>query len=283
MFSGLVDSFHSGVNRILISGALTGTPYTGNTAVAEHWYARHDRLGEYGGTFCKQATDVYDILDKALSGSILQDQDYSGANSGALGAYYTGAEIILSGSYAMLQETIEKGGMLDPDIAKLFYGYAWFIRWSMEKGEFTPPGTVPNTTFFTGSGEFQSGDAALLYGLLKTGLDVMVKGMTTTEGYIYETTVVDQASGPFAAKVPQSILETLGKASTIDTTFYPLTQAVFNTVTGRFDYGGYYPVNAIDTAAPADLTGIAYSLAKVYKYIHPLFPIPDATGLARSV
>ena len=109
--------------------------------------------------------------------------------------------------------------------------------------------------------------AERFYGLFKTGLYTLVKGMTTPACSMLEATIVNGDVGPFEPLVPTKIIDALAMGCKLNKELYlPLAQAVFNTLTGNYSVNGIYwtdPLKSNNNAGTEDL--ISRKWVRLYK------------------
>ena len=238
--------------------ALTGLrTYTG-VPVVQDWYMPYNRYGKYFGSFTRQLIDSYDYIYKAqTTASGVTYSGVSGLDVNTLNWYFTGIEYALDVGFSGTSELILKNGILEPGIADTVYAYGWYAATLHEHLMYKDEYTLTHSMLHTA--EHDHSKAETYYGLFKTGLYTLIKGMTTTYGTMLESTIVDGEIGPFDSNVPTKIIDLLAIGCKLNKELYlPLAQAVFNTITGNYSVDGRYwidPFKANKNAGTEDVIG----------------------------
>jgi hypothetical protein len=255
-WSGVADAI------VRMPMAVTDTRTNNGFPVVQHWYNPYNRYGTYAGSLSKQIIDcceyLYEAQYYAHSGVTWNGTPGTDVKTLATGIRYV--TDVLSTAYDGFKQTVMRGGILDQNTADLLYGYGWYAKNYAARNSYI-------TGFNTGS---SIPDYVVQFsGIFHTGLYTLIKGMTTTNGDILETQIVNGDQGPFEVKVPAKILGALSVACELDKAKYlPLTQAVFNTIKNRYSSDGFYyldPLKSVDLAGYEDT--ISPYLVKLYKSI----------------
>lgn len=239
------------------SDALNGTRTFTGLPVVQSWYMPYNRYGTYLGSICRQFIDCYEYLMESHHNAInVSWNGLSGMDVAAQDWYFSGIEYMLNTAYSGVSNVIMRNGYLEPEIADTIYCYGWYAanvhHHHQHKDMYLTSAMHMHDNTSTSHpllGKFS--------GLFMTGLYSLVKGMTTRNATMYETTIINGEHGPFTPKVPTKIFDILAVGCKLDKTAYlPLAQAVFNTVTGNYSVSGVYwkdPTKRDPSAGQEDL------------------------------
>jgi len=261
-----IQAVWSGVSTAMdrMPDAINGTRTINGNEVVQHWYMPYNRYGRYAGSLVNQLINCYEHLKNAqtTTGGLTWSST-PGLDVKTLASGFRYIEDTLYTAYPGFSETIARGGMLDEYTSDLLYGYGWY---SVNK---TAHDTIVSTYNPLLNGVVVNDYRSIFSGLFSTGLRVLVKGMTTINGDILETVIVDGDQGPFNPSTPSRIFNTLGIACQLNKReFLPLAQAVFNTVKNNYGAGGYYYLDPLKSTADMGAEeSIIRPLVKLYKSI----------------
>lgn len=252
--------------------ALTGIKtYTG-VPVVQSWYLTYNRYGRYLGSVTRQLIDCYDYIYEAqLNASGVTLSGNLGMDVSTLDWYFSGIEYALNAGFNGTSELILKNGVIEPELADTIYAYGWYAERAHEHFSYVDSYRVTGHNHDSQLETLSSGHnhdtAQKFYGLFKTGLYTLVKGMTTPACSMLEATLVNGNVGPFEPLVPTKIIDALAMGCKLNKELYlPLAQAVFNTITGNYSVNGMYwadPLKSNNNAGTEDL--ISRKWVRLYK------------------
>jgi hypothetical protein len=260
-----------------LRNAVTGLrTYTG-IPVVQSWYMPYNRYGTYLGSVSKQLIDCYDYIYTAqINASGVSLSGNPGMDVSTLYWYFSGIQYALDAGYSGIYETVARNGILEPAMADTIYAYGWFAEKAHNHFTYVDHYRMTGHSTYGHSheaememlaSEHDHSTAEKFYGLFKTGLYTLVKGMTTTNSSMIEATIVNGDIGPFEPKVPTKIIDALAIGCKLNKDLYlPLAQAVFNTLTGNYSVNGMYwkdPLKSLKNAGNEDV--ISSKFVKLYK------------------
>jgi len=253
--------------------ALTGVRTYSGTPIVQNWYMPYNRYGKYFGSMTRQLIDSYEYLYNAqITASGVTLSGAPGMDVSTLDWYFSGIEYALAVGYSGTAECILRNGILEPEFADTIYSYGWYAANAHDHFTYRDSYTITGS-YLHGAGHEEvmhdHSNIYLFYGLFKTGLYTLVKGMTTNYNSMLEATIVDGDIGPFEPRVPTKIIDLLAIGCKLNTELYlPLAQAVFNTITGNYSINGMYwadPLKSNNNAGTEDVIGSKW--ANLYKQI----------------
>ena len=259
MFSRVLQDV-TGLVRSRFPLAVTGQPVSGTEPMAHHWYAPHDRYGEFAGSIAKNITRIYDHIRQ---GHVRVDDvsASSGVTPGDLDTYFQAVNDVLLATYTGFSETLQRGGILDDYTHRLIYSYAWYA--ANAHRSYTITGLVPD-------------NYSRFKGLAISGLHYLTKGMVTPEGNMYQAPIINQEPGPYTKSIPGEYFESIAQGYDIDQPTITLGQAAFSTVTGLYSKTGIYPLYPDRDNSPG---GGEHALSEGLSYLHSKLDTGSANAL----
>lgn len=241
------------------ANALTGTRTFTGLPVVQSWYMPYNRYGTYLGSMSRQFISSYEyLMESHHYATNVPVSGFSGIDVTALDWHFSGIEYMLDIAYPHVAATVMRNGILEPEIADTLYSYGWYV--ANVHHHFEHLDAVAATVHSHGSHSNDPSSHPLLgkfSGLFTTGLYTLLKGMVSRNSSIYEIPIVNGEHGPYAPKVPSKIFDALAIGCKIDKEKYlPLTQAIFNTVTGNYSVNGLYwtdPTKTSESAGQEDI------------------------------
>ena len=244
------------------SSALNGTRTFTGLPVVQSWYMPYNRYGKYLGGMCRQFIDCYEyLMESHHCATNVTWNGLSGMDVAAQDWYFSGIEYMLSTAYSGASNVIMRNGVLEPEIADTIYCYGWYAanvhHHHEHKAMYVPGAPMSGHSMSHSNTSISHPLLGQFSGLFMTGLYTLVKGMTTRNASMHETTIINGEHGPFESKVPTKIFDLLSIGCKLDKKLYlPLAQAVFNTVTGNYSVNGVYwtdPTKRIPNAGQEDI------------------------------
>lgn len=240
--------------------ALTGTRTYSGVPVVQSWYLPYNRYGKYLGSITRQFIDSYEYLYTSQTNGVnVTFNALAGLDVDTLDWHFSGIETMLSIAYSGVSENILRNGVLEPEMADTLYSYGWYVANRDKHIEYRDSYSGMSGLGANYKNEFS--------GLFYTGLGMLIKGMTTEYSSMLEAPIVNGNPGPFDPKVPTKIIDTLAIGCKIDkTTYVPIAQAVFNTLTGNYSVNGMYwldPIKSVSLGGTEDV--MASKLVNLYK------------------
>lgn len=232
--------------------AVNGTRTYSGVPVVQSWYLPYNRYGKYLGSITRQFIDSYEYLHTSqVNGINVGFNNLAGMDVDTLDWYFSGIETMLKVAYSGVSENVLRNGVMEPEMADTLYSYGWYVVNRDKHIEYRDS--------YTGMSGVGANYKPEFSGLFKTGLYMIVKGMTTQYASMLEAPIVNGEPGPFDPAVPTKIIDTLSIGCKIDkATYLPLAQAVFNTITGNYSVNGMYwadPLKSIKNAGNEDIMG----------------------------
>lgn len=228
--------------------AINGTRTNNGNEVVQHWYMPYNRYGKYAGSMSNQLIDATEALFHAQTGGTgLTYSNQTGIDVLAIQTAFDNISNILSYAASGFLETVTNGGLLDEYTPLLLKSYGWYVNNYSQ---------YINHIQDYNSGYSPTDHRFMFSGVFHSGLYTYIKGMTTTNGDMLETSIVDGEPGPFQVYVPTKIFAALAEACQLDSNRYiPLTEAVYNTVKNNYSVNGYYyydPLKILDAGTYED-------------------------------
>lgn len=257
----LMSTYLSGIQKTFnrAQNAINYYRTNNGNSVVQHWYNPYNRYGKYVGNYSKQLINYANCLLYAqTNGTGVTYSNQSGIDVCALESVFSKINSVLTYVSSGFTETVINGGLLDEYTPYLLESYGWYVNnyqsiLSHISG-YNPSVSIPNNT-------------NLFSGIFHTGLYTTIKGMTTTNGDMFETTIVDGDPGPFQVHVPKYIFDALAEGVIMDSNLYlPIANSVFNTVKNNYSIDGIYytdPLKSLDYGTYEH--EIAPHLVKLYK------------------
>lgn len=264
-----VKDSYSGIVANYVPLLLTGQPQDGEgNNVANHWYASHDRYGQFAGTIARDGMLIYEHI---LSGHkrVGSASSQVGSTTGDLTDYKDYIQNILNTVQSGFYETLLKGGILDANVPRLLEAYALA----------TNRGIISSSE---GGGDFD--DTVTAYsGMYHTGIYIALRSMITTDGDIQERTAVDQELGPFSGTPPVDIVDALSAGCLYNDTYLAPLQGVIKTLTGVYSFSGTYPFDAnLNDKGGGREAAVFRSLSRAFTRLQGKFSDPDMLDIFRK-
>ena len=235
------------------------TPTYSGFQVADSYYVKYNRYGDFLGNYIKYLTQTYDILKDSITGSYGTYTQYTGSTSGTdpqmLDLVFKAITTGLYLGYSGVTSHIASNGIIEKGLLNVIKGYGWYINnYDTHTGLFS---YAPDLTKSQCSGIYQ------------TGIFTMLKGMTDSEGYIHEGLLVRGEKGPSYSTIPLLLFDTIIEGCVFDSGQYrPYMQAVLNTVTGLYNSSGTYYRDSmkVDTLGGSEFQ-LSTTFAKAYRLL----------------